>query len=254
MVYPDSRSDVDPVLVYGKADRDLPTERPWVMLNMVAAVDGHTAVGGKSGGLGSDADREVFAALRSIPDVVLAGSSTVAVENYGPAVLSRPLQGMRLGRGQTVIPAVGVISASLRLDFATRLFAEDAEVAGDAPPPRPIVITSGDADPGRLAVAREHADVIVSGSGSRVDLAAALAMLGERGIRIALCEGGPHINQSLLEAGLVDEVALTVAPTLAGGDAASICGDAAVDAPVDLRLRHVLEAEGNLFLRYDRGA
>ena len=52
-------------------------------------------------------------------------------------------------------------------------------------------------------------------------------MLGQRGVRTVLCEGGPALNGGLAAAGLVDELCLTVAPLLAAGDAKRL-----VDGPV----------------------
>ena len=93
-----------------------------------------------------------------------------------------------------------------------------------------------------------------------LDLPAALAELHDRlGIRTLLCEGGPHLNARLLAAGLVDELFLSLAPKLAGGDATGeslriVCGPG-LDPPVELELLTALESESNLLLRYRvRGA
>ncbi len=52
----------------------------------------------------------------------------------------------------------------------------------------------------------------------QVDLAEAFRHLrAERGIRALLCEGGPQLHAQLIEAGLVDELFVTIAPKLAGG-------------------------------------
>ena len=49
------------------------------------------------------------------------------------------------------------------------------------------------------------------------DLPAVLGDLAQRGAERILCEGGPRLNASLLELDLVDELYVTVAPKLAGG-------------------------------------
>ena len=66
---------VDPAVLYG----DLPSARarPAVRLNMIASIDGATAVAGLSGGLGEPADQALFAVLRSQADVVLVAAGTV---------------------------------------------------------------------------------------------------------------------------------------------------------------------------------
>jgi hypothetical protein len=76
------RNAVDPAALYG----DLPSARtrPAVRLNMIASIDGATAVAGVSGGLGGPADQALFAVLRSQADVVLVAAGTVRAEHYGP--------------------------------------------------------------------------------------------------------------------------------------------------------------------------
>jgi riboflavin biosynthesis pyrimidine reductase len=54
--------------------------RPAVRLNMIASVDGATALDGRSGGLGGPAARRFFVALRSLADVVLVAAGTVRAE------------------------------------------------------------------------------------------------------------------------------------------------------------------------------
>ena len=56
------------------AEREPPGDRPWVALNMASSADGRAAVGGTSGGLGSEADHRRFAALRRETDSVLVGT------------------------------------------------------------------------------------------------------------------------------------------------------------------------------------
>jgi len=65
-----------------------------------------------------------------------------------------------------------------------------------------------------------------------------------------LCEGGPHLFGALLDAGLVDEVCLTIAPRAVGGSAGRIArGAAEADRPLRL-LGAIPDDEGFVFLRY----
>ena len=108
-----------------------------------------------------------------------------------------------------------MISGSLDLDLASPLFT-------DAPPDaRTIVITREAARPELRAAAAKAADVIVAGQ-DKVDLAAALAALADRGLSRVNCEGGPHLLSQVAAAGLLDELTLTVSPTLAGPGAGRI--------------------------------
>jgi len=81
------RDPVDPATLYD----DLPPigTRPAVRLNMIASIDGGTAVAGRSGGLGGTADQALFTVLRSRADVVLVAAGTVRAEHYGPSKVPR---------------------------------------------------------------------------------------------------------------------------------------------------------------------
>ncbi len=81
-----------------------------------------------------------------------------------------------------------------------------------------LIFTASEAEPPETATSLR----VVRHEGA-VDLAAALRHLRqERGIRALLCEGGPRLHAQLQAAGLVDDLFLTIAPKLAGGDAPRI--------------------------------
>jgi riboflavin biosynthesis pyrimidine reductase len=56
----------------------------------------------------------------------------------------------------------------------------------------------------------------VVGTGQRLDLGKVLTNLRGRGLEVVLTEGGPNVIGQLIEAGLLDEAFLTVAPVIAG--------------------------------------
>lgn len=226
----------------GEVYADLPPagRDRWVGVNMVASVDGAVTVGGVSGPLGGEGDRAGFRALRAAADVILVGAGTARAEQYGPPRPSAEARAARRGRGQTPVPAVAVVSRSLDLSGAERLLDADLDV---------VVATTTDAPDEHVAALRERGvDVLVAGAGD-VDLSEVLDRLADRGLGRVLCEGGPRLNRDLLAAGLVDELFVTLAPLLAGGDDAGIVRGA-LGAPVGLDLREGRVHEGELLLRY----
>ena len=70
-------------------------------------------------------------------------------------------------------------------------------------------------------------------------------------MRALLCEGGPTLHGSLQADGLVDELFLTIAPKLSGGEAPRIL-EGALPEVVELELAWLLEEDGELFARYRR--
>ncbi|MDP9389622.1 MAG: pyrimidine reductase family protein [Actinomycetota bacterium] len=221
------------------APRPSGMSRPFLRINMITSVDGAITVDGRSGGLGGRADRRLFQQLRAEADVVLVGAGTVRSEQYGPAELPPELRSARTDRGQAQTPAIAVVTRSCDLDPSSRLFTQSDQ--------RPIVVTAASAPRDRLDRLRSAADVIVAGQ-DRVDLSAALSALARRGARSVIVEGGPRLNADLITSGLADELCLTLAPCLVGGDGPSIA--ALPPSPRRLRLLSTLEAGGYLFLRY----
>ena len=88
----------------------------------------------------------------------------------------------------------------------------------------------------------------------RADLAAAVRMLGERGLNRVLTEGGPDLFGDLIAADLVDELCLTISPRLVGVPAGRIAGTSQELDPRMLRLESVVHAENALLLRYHRAS
>ena len=172
--------------------------RPWVGLSMITSLDGSTAVDGLSGGLGNANDRAVFGALRAAADVILVGAATAAAEGYRPT--ARPGQ------------RIGVVTSSGRVDTSTELFTSGCgflvvpEDASATPPAssRFAPATAPSTLPGRC------------GSSPTIVPAA----------RFVLAEGGPRLNGALLDAGCLDELDLTIAPALVGGDSSRIVAGA----------------------------
>lgn len=218
----------------------------WVRANMIASVDGGATSDGKSGDLGADGDRAVFAALRELADVVVVGASTARVENYSGVQFGAAERMTRQRRGQAEVPPIAVLTRSGHLDRDAKLF-QRTEVT-------PLILTSSaavDDTRQRLGTLAE----VLDASGTQpdsVDLRTALDLLAERGLLRVLTEGGPGILGQFTEADLLDEVCVTVAPLLLGGKPGRIVTGSG-EVRSDLALRHALTDEsGYLYLRYVR--
>lgn len=217
-------------------------DRPWVSGNMVASVDGATAIAGESRGLSGPTDRVVFHRLRAQADAVMAGAGTVRADRYGPARPDDEMRARRERTGLAPVPPIVVVSRSLRLDWTAPLFTEPAVPTW--------VLCPEDAEPTALARARSCATVVAHGRGG-VDLAAGLSALRGAGVRTLLCEGGPALLAQLAAAGALDELFLTVSPLLVSGDASRALRGPEIVPPARLRpAAAVLDDDGVLFLRY----
>jgi riboflavin-specific deaminase-like protein len=224
-------------------------ERPYVMLNMVSTADGRASIGGRSGPLSNRADRELFHELRTAVDAVMAGAGTVRLERYGRIIADESRRRRRIERGLTEEPLACIVSGRLALEADIPLLAD--------PTARVAIVTSSTAN---LQGVAARVDYVRAERDGLLDLPGAFTQLRERlAVRTLLCEGGPHLIAQLLAAGLVDELFLSLAPTLAGGDldgnpahpeALRILAGPELSPPVKLELLSVLEHGSHLFLRY----
>ena len=217
-----------------------PPHRPYLVANMVSSADGRAALGGKSGGLGNDADRELFHELRVAPDAVMVGSGTLRTERYGRFVRDPDRRARREAAGRAADPIGCVVSRSLQLPADIPLFTD--------PDSTIVVYTSSDGDlppcDARVLVVRLPE--------TELTLTNVLTRLrSDHGVRSVLCEGGPTILGALLAEGLLDELFLSLAPKVAGGgpDPTTVEGPPLAE-PVELGVAWAMESEGCLFLRY----
>jgi riboflavin-specific deaminase-like protein len=219
--------------------------RPYVLLNMATTLDGRATIDGRSGPIGNRADRELFHALRAGVDAVMAGAGTVRVERYGRIIPEEATRARRRARGLDEEPLACVVSARLSLPHDLPLLNEPAA--------RVVIVTPSAAS---LSGASARLDYVRAASNGLLDLRAAMRELAQRfGVRTLLCEGGPHLNGALLQAGLVDELFLSLAPKLTGGEdvtgeALRMIAGATFEQPRELELLGALENESHLFLRY----
>jgi riboflavin biosynthesis pyrimidine reductase len=231
----------DPLEPYRAVERRAHIDRPWVLANMVAGIDGTAAIAGRVSSLSSPRDAQLFRRLRGLADVVLVGAQTVRQEGYGPVVLDPDLADARRVADRRP-PRMAIVSATLNLDPELPVFRDSTE---DSPP---IVITNATSNLERLASTR--AEIIVAGV-ERVDLTLALGKLGALGFDIVLCEGGPTLLGELIAADLLDEYCLTIAP-LVGGDPLPIINTAPLTELADFVVHHVYLEDDTLFLNYMR--
>ncbi len=242
-LWPDPGEVDDVTALVATEHRPPPPGRPWVLVSMVASLDGAIAVDGRSGGLGGPTDKTVFSALRGVADVVMAGAGTARAEGYGPPRPSAATRAARRARGQAEVPQIAVVTRALELDLASPLFTEVERPT--------IVITCQSADVARREAVAAVADLVVAGDDA-VDLPAALAQLSQGGVGVVMCEGGPHLNGALLAADLVDEWNLTVAPLLVGGEAGRASLGPELAATLRMRLDRLVEEDDLLLTRWVR--
>jgi riboflavin-specific deaminase-like protein len=225
------------------ADLDLiglaPDERPYTITNFALTLDGQATIAGRSGSIGSDADTAMLVGLRTRVDAVIIGAGTMRAERYGRVVGDPKKRERREQEGLASDPLMVIVSGRLDLPWDAPLFTEGfGEV---------VIYTAYEDDPPQTKT-----PVQVIRPEAEIDLAALMATLrSEHGVRALLCEGGPRLHAQLIEAELADELFVTHAPKLAGGDGLGlVSGLMERERPLELAWLLHEESTGELFGRY----
>jgi riboflavin biosynthesis pyrimidine reductase len=194
---------------------------PCVFANFVETIDGVVAMPGvpRSNSLvagDSDADRFVMGLLRACAGAVVIGSGTLlaspkgtwrADRVYPPAADAYAELRSRLGLPKQ--PVVAIVTAGGSFDPTHPLLEQGA-----------LVLTTARAAPDIAASVPAATEVLAVNEGDWVESRAAIGALRERGHERILSEAGPTLFSSLVAAGAVDELFLTVSPLLAGRNSA----------------------------------
>jgi riboflavin-specific deaminase-like protein len=212
-------------------------DRPYLVLNFATTLDGRAAIDGRSGPIGSEADTEMLQRLRTRVDAVMIGAGTMRAERYGRMVSDPDFRAYRESTGLSQDPLGVIVSNRLELPWDAGLFtAGGGEV---------VIFTASDEE-----APETETPVTMVRHPDGVDLDRALEWLrAERDIRSILCEGGPTLHGRLREGGLADELFLTIAPKIAGGEGPRVLEGALPDID-QVELAWLLESQGELFARY----
>jgi GTP cyclohydrolase II len=209
---PDTPVNVGALLGHVRSRND----RPYVMLKYAQTLDGRIATStGDSKWISCESERRVSHALRAACDAVLVGAGTVRQDN--------PQLTVRLVPGVT--PMRVVLDSKLRIAPTANVFSDDAPT---------VVFTTVAAHTTRRAELRAAGVAVreVDAAPGGVDLAAVLAELRGLGVRSLMVEGGARVITSLLTAGLVDRLVVSVSPIVLG---------AGVEAVGDLGHRQITD-------------
>jgi 2,5-diamino-6-(ribosylamino)-4(3H)-pyrimidinone 5'-phosphate reductase len=220
-------------------------DRPYLALNMVATVDGRAALNGSAVGIGSPADKHLMRELRAEADVVLHGAGTVRADPLSARV-PHDMIAARLAAGLTEQPLGAIVTRSGNLPSEHPYYESPTViyVVGDHDvPASPGSQQAFDVLRKRVRNPTVEIKHITTVSDLCQDLRA-------RGVRRVLCEGGPTLNTALFKANLVDEIFLTIAPKLLGGEEPLTIVKGASLGVIHLELRSLVELVGELFLKY----
>lgn len=233
-----------PVLSHFYDHLDFPKKgTPLVAINMVSSIDGKITAGGaqRPGSPGSPFDRSTMNVIRGHFDAVLAGGNTIRQHPYYLGVPCE-LENARKQKGLASQPLTVVLTRSGRLDPVSPLFTRA--------PRLPVVITSP-AGAQRMAPsvkAKANIEILQNSTPHQI-----ITLLRQKyQVRRLLVKGGPSVNYQFMHARLLDELFLTLHPSLIGNrtDLNLAAGDGVLERAERIALVSINQHNNELFLRY----
>lgn len=216
--------------------------KPVIACNMVTSLDGKVTAGGtQPASLGSSFDLRTMGVIRSHFDAVLAGGNTIRLHPYYLGVPSS-LEGTRKQKGLAFQPLTVLLTRSGNLDPQSKLFTN--------PPRPPVIITSREGARNLASSIQEQSSLETLEDATPQ---AIVTLLQEKyDVGRLLVEGGPSVNFQFMQAKLLDELFLTLHPSLIGNrsDLSLSAGDDVLQAAANIHLLSVNRQGDELFLRY----
>lgn len=183
------------------------TGRPFTLAKVAMSLDGKIATAsGESRWISGPAARQRVHEWRDVSDAIMVGAGTILADD--PALTTR-LPGTERPPHH---PLRVIVDARGRIPLTARVLSPDL-------PGRTLVATTAFAGDAWLAALRAQGaeTLVLPADGGLVDLAALWRALGQREVTSVLLEGGATLLASAVAAGLVDKLAVFIAPKLIGG-------------------------------------
>lgn len=190
------------------------TGRPYVRCKLAMSLDGRTAMAsGESVWITGDAARHDVQKLRARSSAVMTGMGTLLADDPSLNVRLAPteLEGVET-REYLRQPVRVVLDSTLRMPVDSKMLFLEGET---------LVLHGSDIDQGR-AHALVQAGVRlqqVSADHAGLVLNQVMQLLGREGINEVLIEAGPTLAGAALQAGIIDELVIYMAPSLMGAEA-----------------------------------
>ncbi len=224
-----------------------PADRPYVVVNMVATIDGKVVIGGPGTTrlIGSRTDHYLMTRIDGQCDAVLFGANLLREDDPRYPFHDEARRARRVARGVRPEPLWVGVTSRAAFPRVPRMFEGGAA--------RTVLFAGSGIAPHDRATYGAATTLVVA-DGPEVSLPEMLRVLRDDfGVRSACCLGGPALNAGMLRAGLVDEVFCTIAPKVHNGQRGTTMFEGEpfpVDALPRFDLAAVHADDGEVYLRY----
>jgi 2,5-diamino-6-(ribosylamino)-4(3H)-pyrimidinone 5'-phosphate reductase len=208
--------------------------RPYVIVSAAMSIDGKLATRTGRSNLSSKRDLIRVHKLRKTVDAILVGKNTISIDD--------PLLTVRYVKGKNpiriILDSKGSLSPKSRVIETAKKIPTMLVVSENAPRKVERFISKG-------------VEVIRCGK-NKINLKKLLQILGKRGIKRIIVEGGGTTNWYFFKEKLVDEITITIAPYVLGGSTAIslVEGDGFGEIPNSFKLKKIEKIQNEIVLHY----
>ena len=208
--------------------------RPYVIVSAAISIDGKLATRTRRSNLSSKKDLIRVHELRNTVDAILVGRNTIRIDD--PLLTVRYVKGKNPIR--VILDSMGSVSPKSRVIKTAKKIQTILVVSENAPVTVERFIAKG-------------VEVIRCGK-NKIDLKKLLEILGKKGIKRILVEGGGTTNWYFFKERLVDEISLTVTPFVLGGSTAIslVEGDGFGEILDSFKLKKIEKIQNEIVLHY----
>ena len=183
-------------------------KKPYVILSAAMTIDGKIATRTGDPELSDEQDWKEVHKLRSQVDAIMVGKGTIMKDDPKLHIKFHEHDGYHRI----------VLDSDLSIPIDSQVITYQLDVY-----PTIICSTENASVEKIMNFKSKNVKVLKAGTGKRVDVEKLLSLLYEIGIKSILLEGGGTLNWSFVENDLIDEIRLTIAPWIVGGqDATSL--------------------------------
>lgn len=208
--------------------------RPYVIVSAAMSIDGKLATRTGRSNLSSKRDLIRVHKLRKTVDAILVGKNTISIDD--------PLLTVRYVKGKNpiriILDSKGSLSPKSRVIETAKKIPTILVVSENAPRKVERFISKG-------------VEVIRCGK-NKINLKKLLQILGKKGIKRIIVEGGGTTNWYFFKEKLVDEITITIAPYVLGGSTAIslVEGDGFGEIPDSFKLKKIEKIQNEIVLHY----
>jgi riboflavin-specific deaminase-like protein len=224
------------------------SKRPRVLANFAISLDGKVSTRNRTPSLfTSPRDKQRLLEIRSLGDALIVGRTTVEADTMSMGLPDDSLRASRIDRGQAPFPLRVVVSEGGNFNPEWKIF--------HSPGGRVLLFASG-----KIKLSTKKSLLGLPGVDlclfEEFSIARVLRELKKRhDVQSVVCEGGPTLLRSLLEIDALDEIYLTFAPRIFGGEKAPTltgCGSAFLPFPRYFDLIDFHLECGEVYAHYSR--